>query len=159
MGGDVGRKPSLSDTSAIYISSGSDDEGGARLGVDHGEGEVNEHQEEHTDQDVDTWADTAMILSVPPSPTPPASSDLVSAVPTAEVALPNPARTSKFRPAPAAASVTDVRAPASHRKSSTSYRDATSDEDTIARRLVCRAPLLVARAKGRDDDIIDLTSD
>lgn len=175
---DVGWKPQPSNTSAIYISSGSEDEGNAGLGIDNsgggGEAEMNEDQDGCTDIDVDGWANTGMILSAPPSPartcSPPAN-DLVPTVPVVEVTLPNPARVSKFKPAPAPApapaSRVDVRAPStecqvSDRSTSTSLKGSKNDEYIAAPRPVHRVPLLVARAKrskGRNDDIIDLTSD
>jgi hypothetical protein len=169
IGDGVGRKPRPSDASAIYISSGSEDEGNAGLGVDSsrggGQAEVNGDQDECTDREADAWADTGMILSSPPSPArapPPANDDPVPPFPAAEVVLPNPARASKFKPTLAAASKVDVRTPASDTTISTSFKGTTSGEDTVAPRPVRRAPLLVARAKrskGRDDDVIDLTSD
>ena len=164
----VGRKPRSSDASAIYISSGSEDEGNAGL-VDNsrggGQADVHGDQDECTDREADAWADTAMILSAPPSPArapPPANDDLVPPFPAVEVMLPNPAHSSKFQPALAAVSGVGVRAQACDRTISTSLKGTTSDEDTVAPRPVRRAPLLVARAKrskGRDDDVIDLTSD
>ncbi|KAI9571826.1 hypothetical protein HD554DRAFT_2069651 [Boletus coccyginus] len=169
MGNGVGRKPRQSDASAIYISSGSEDEGNAGLGADNGQGdgeaEANEDQDESTDRDADAWADTGMILSAPPSSArfaPPASGDLVPPAPAVEVVLPNPARASKFKPAHAAPSSVDVYALASDITTSANPKGTTESEDIVVPRPVCRAPLLVARAKrskGRDDDVIDLTSD
>lgn len=172
MGDGVGRKPRPSDASAIYISSGSEDEGNVGLGFDNdnrediGEVEANGDQGEDTDPDEDGWADTGMILSAPPSPAPLPASDLVPTVPAVEVALPDPARVSKFKPA---ASKVDVRIPPAESQPSakiisTSLKDPTNNGDTAAPRPahLSRAPLLVARAKrrkGRDDDVIDLTSD
>ena len=169
IGDGVGRKPQPSDASAIYISSGSEDESNAGLGIDNsrggGQAEIIGDQDECTDREVDAWADTAMILSAPPSPArapPPANDDLVPPFPAVEVVLPNPTRTSKFKPTLAAASNVDVRAPAPDRTTPSSFKGPTSGEDTVAARPVSRAPLLVARAKRskrRDDDVIDLTSD
>ena len=169
MGNCVGQKPRQSDASAIYISSGSEDEGNAGLGADNsqsdGEAGANDDQDESTDRDADAWADTGMILSAPPSSArfaPLASGDLVPPVPAVEVVLPNPARASKFKPAHAAPSNVDVHALASDTTTSTNLKGTTDNEDIVAPRPVRCAPLLVARAKrsrGRDDDVIDLTSD
>ncbi|KAG6374035.1 hypothetical protein JVT61DRAFT_4673 [Boletus reticuloceps] len=166
-GGDsVGRKPRLSGASAIYISSGSEDEDNVGLSVDRGpdggEAEVNDG---YTDQDANTWADTGMMLSAPPSPAPPASD--VPTIPAVEVVLFNPVRASKFKPAPTATSKVDMHAPSTERQTSakntsTSLEGMTKGENDIVPRPVRRPPLLIARAKrnkGRDDDIIDLTSD
>ncbi|KAF8556743.1 hypothetical protein OG21DRAFT_1602064 [Imleria badia] len=164
MGGGVGRRPRPSDASAIYISSGSEDE--ATAGLDNQgirEAEVNEDRD--VDRDADTWADTGMILSAPPSPGAPASDGLVPSAPAVDAALPNPVRASKFKPAPGVASEGDVRVPSAdfHVPAKiTSLQGPTNDEDTVVPRPVRCAPLLVARAKrskGRDDEIIDLTSD
>ncbi|KAF8438586.1 hypothetical protein L210DRAFT_3450367 [Boletus edulis BED1] len=165
-GGSVGRKPRLSGASAIYISSGSEDEDNVVLSVDRGpdggEAEVNDG---YTDQDANTWADTGMMLSAPPSPAPPASD--VPTIPPVEVVLFNPVRVSKFKPALTATSKVDMHAPStepqtSAKNTSTSLKGMTKGEDDVVPRPVRRPPLLIARAKrnkGRDDDIIDLTSD
>lgn len=157
----LGRKPRPSDTSAIYISSGSEDEDNAAFGGrSGGEAEVSNNQDEWTDRDVDEWADTGMILSAPPSPSPALPSptnDLVPSVPAVEI-FPNPARASKFKPAPATASKVTACAPLAEFLPSTSLKAMSHDEKTVPPRAV-----LVARArrnkKGRDDDVIDLTSD
>ena len=178
----VGRKPRLSDTSAIYISSGSEDEDNAELGVDtsRGDGPVEaEVDEDHDlepdawtdrDADVDGWADTGMILSTPPSPvraSPTPESDLGPGAPAAKV-LPSAPRASKFKPAPTALKAT-AQAPWAEFQVSgkatftnLNLKGMTHDEDIVAPRPVDRAPLLVARAKrsqDRDGDVIDLTSD
>lgn len=165
----VGQKPRQSDVSAIYISSGSEDEGSVGLGADNGQGdgeaEANEDQDDSTDRDGDVWADTGMILSAPPSSArfaPPISGDLVPPAPAVEVVLPNPARASKFKPARAEPSSVDVHTLASDIITSANPKGTTGNGDIVVPRPVCRAPLLVARAKrskGRDDDVIDLTSD
>ncbi|KAG8215238.1 hypothetical protein J3R82DRAFT_8784 [Butyriboletus roseoflavus] len=168
MGDGVGRKPRPSDASAIYISSGSEDECNVGLGIDNrgnsGEAEADEDQGEGTDLDADGWANTGMILSTPPSPAPLPASDLVPTVPAVEVALPNPARVSKFKPATCKV---DGRAPPAECQvsvKSTHLKDPTNngDSDIAASRPVHHVPLLAARAKrskGGDDDVIDLTSD
>lgn len=161
-GNGVRRKPRPSDTSAIYISSGSEDEDNAELGIDDNRegGEAAVHHDW-----TDGWADTGMILSVPPIPARAPLSPTGDHTPPdlTEEALPNPARTSKFKPAPPALKVTGGAPPAEprvlDRVMSTSLKGNTHDD---APRPVHRAPLLVARAKrskGRDDDVIDLTSD
>lgn len=162
IGGSAGWKPRPSDASAIYISSGSEDEDTIRLGVDDGRGIGTAEANKDQDADVDTWADTGMILSAPPSPT---SGDRFPPVPAVDAVPLNPVRGSKFKPAPAAVSKVDnVRVPSADFQAAAktlSIKSTTNGEDIVVPRPVRCVPLLVARAKrskGRNE-IIDLTSD
>ena len=162
----VGPKPRLSDTSVIYISS-SEDEDDAQLGnaisQDGGVAAMCKDRDEWTDQDVNEWADTGMILSAPPSPAHAPSSPAGDPLPSAE-----PARASKFKPASTAVAL-KINARASSTESRTSsktipmnLKSRTQDDNVVVLHPLHRAPLLAVRAKqseARNDDVIDLTSD